>query len=314
MSLVTDVLKAGSDYELLQVVRILRHSKRLGRLIFEVSALPRANLSQVQEIERGPKEVTVRVAMDALAGAKSVLPDYFYQQLLASLHDDSQALLDFLNIFNHRYYQLHIAQRERNHLLLRQEQEAFEVAALTRFSQRSALHSLASLSEKDTALLPYSLLLGQKSNSLVTLQQMLSDYFSLHVTVRATPYSYHLLPRNSLSQLSGRGASNNRLGGGMCLGKRCVMQAKSIEITVAAASRDDYLKVSADSEFSSALKRLVHHYLRESTPIKLFLRVRRRFIAEPFLLSHSPQTLRLGESNCLAPNRKPDAFHKIILH
>jgi type VI secretion system protein ImpH len=314
MSLITDVLNTGSDYELVQVVRILRHSKTLGRLSFEVSALPRANLSQVQEIERGPKEVTVRVAMDALTGVKSVLPDYFYQQLLTSLHDDSQALLDFLNIFNHRYYQLYIAHRERNHLLLRQEKEAFEGRDLTRFSQRSALNALSGLCKKDSALLPYSLLLGQKSNSLITLQQMLSDYFSLQVTVRATPYSYHLLPRNTLSQLSGRGASNNRLGSGMCLGKRCVMQAKSIEVTVAAASRDDYLNVSADSEFSSALKRFVRHYLRESTPIKTFLRVRRRFIAEPLLLSNSPLALRLGQSNCLAPNRKPDAFHKIILH
>jgi hypothetical protein len=50
MSLITDVLCRGSDYELIQVVRILRHSKTLGRLSFEVSALPSANLSQVQEI------------------------------------------------------------------------------------------------------------------------------------------------------------------------------------------------------------------------------------------------------------------------
>lgn len=313
MSLTAAITQAPSDFELLQIVRILRHSTSQGELCFAVSALPNDNLSEVQDIEKRGKRLTVSVALEALTGAKSVLPDYFYQQLLSSLHQENSALLDFVNIFNHRYYQLYLAQRQRNHLLLRQEHEEIEGRKLTRFSQRAALHALSGLNNTDQALLPYSLLLGQKSASITVLQQILSDYFSLKVSVKAQVSSHHLLPRNMLSQLSGQSLKNNKLGRGLCLGKSCTLQAKTLEIMVRVESRESYLKITKDEQFVGTLKRLVNHYLREAPPIKLFLSVRRRLLQAPQLLSNSSQSLRLGESSCLAPERKPDALHKILL-
>ncbi|MGB1237015.1 MAG: type VI secretion system baseplate subunit TssG [Pseudomonadales bacterium] len=313
MSVVSALRTHASDFELIQAVRVLRMSAAQGQLYFALSALPKANMSQIQHVATQGSAITVEVVLEALGGAKSVLPDYFYQQLLTSLHQDDSALLDFLNIFNHRYTQLYLAQRERNHLLLRDEQERLQGRELTRFSQRRALQSLSGLSEHNSALLPYSLLLGQKSNHLPTLQRLLADYFELNIQVRAQLHSHHLLPRSMLSQLSARGELNNRLGRGVCLGKRCTLQAKSIEICVAVSSREEYLRIQGDVHFSAALKRVAQHYLREPTPIKLLLQVRRRFLSEPQLLSNSRQALRLGESNCLAPQRKRDAIHQILL-
>lgn len=313
MSLAAAVKQDPSSFELLQIVRILHHSAAQGRLSFAVSALPNDNLSQVQGIEQNGQQLTVSVAIEALTGAKSVLPDYFYQQLLMSLHQDNCALLDFVNIFNHRYYQLYLAEQQSNHLLLRQEYEEFEGRKLTRFSQRAALNALSGLNATDQAFLPYSILLGQKSASIAVLQQILSDYFALKVTVKAQMSSHHLLPRNMLSQLSGRSIKNNKLGRGLCLGKSCTLQAKSLEIMVWVDSRENYLKLTADEQFVGTLKRLVNHYLREAPPLKLFLNVQRRLLRAPQLLSNSTQSLRLGESSCLAPERKPDALHKILL-
>jgi len=303
----------SSDYELVQVVRILRNSSERGQLIFDTSPLANANLSQVQAIELAGDDVKISVAIEALTGAKSVLPDYFYEQLLVSLHDENNALLDFLNIFNHRYYQLYVAQIERNHLLLREEQECLAGSKKHHFSQRSALHSLAGLVDEDNALLPYTLLLGQKSNSLSALQQILRDYFLLRIDVKPQARSHHWLPINMLWTLGTKTGTNTRLGRGVCLGKRCILQAKAIQITVLPINREEYLQVKADTKLTAALERFIHHYLRELIPIKIFLCVRRRFINAPLLISHSGQSLRLGESNCLAPERNPDVYHNILL-
>jgi len=316
MSIIGKISSEPGRFDLIQVIRILRHSALKGQLSFAVEDMPHNSLSQVQSVNRSSKGIKIKLAIEALAGAKSVLPDYIYEQLLASLHTDNYALLDFLNIFNHRYYQLYITGLERNNLLLREEQERCEGPELTRFPQRKALCALAALPDSDqylNGLLSYSVLIGQKSKNLQALKQLLSSYFQLQIEVRVLLKTHHLLPKSSLSQMSATQATNNSLGRGMCLGKTCQLQGKSLEIRVCPNSRNQYLKIAADRSFAKALQRTVELYMREFNPIRMYFYVKREFLAEPQLSSNRDCAVRLGESNCLAPGRRPHALQQMLI-
>ncbi len=316
MSVIAQMSSAPKRYDFIQVIRILRRSRMQGELSFAVEALPYNSQCEVQSINQSSQGVKVTLALEALAGAKSVLPDYFHEHLLACLHTENNALLDFLNIFNHRYYQLYSAGIERNNLLLREEQESSEGRELTRYSQRKALSAFGALNDTDqylSGLLPYSILIGQKSKNLTGLKQILCSYFALQIEVKVVLKTHHLLPKSSLSQLSAKHTANNGIGKGMCLGKSCQLQSKSMEVRVLPKSRAQYLLTAADKDFSGALRRTIELYMREYNPLRVFFYVKREFLAEPQLSSNRDCAVRLGESNCLAPGRKPQVLQQMLI-
>lgn len=317
MSLVKEITTNPAHFDFIQVIRILRRSAYQGGLRFILEPLPAANRHPVQSVQLDSEQCQIRVAMTALAGAQSVLPDYFYQQLLLALHNENTALLDFVNIFNHRYFQLHLAQCERNNLLLRYEAEKHQGRNLTRFSQQRALSSISALPWQDKkldGLLSYSILLGQKSRSLSGLKQLLENYFEIKVKVHTKLQSHHVLPTEILSKISALTGQNNQLGTGICLGKSCKLQAKSLEISLILDSAEQYNTFKNNTDFSQSVRKVVMLYLREHTPLKLFLQVKRKFISKPQLSTQSSLAMRLGGSNCLAPERKPEQQQNILLH
>lgn len=316
MSLMASMTKQTADYDFVQVVRILRYAAKQKTLDFSVASMPEGIDREVQSIRYESDSVKISLAMEALAGVKSVIPDYFYEQLLAALHTENDALLDFLNIFNHRYFQLVFVRAQQSHLLLREEYEQQQGKDLTRYRQADAIRSLSALPrdvEGDFSMFKYSVLLGLKTKNLRALQQLLSSYFKLQISVAALSSSHHLLPKTTLSQLSAKGAANNQLGKGMCLGKTCQLHFKSLTVTVEPQTAQEYRKINQDGAFAKKLKETVEVYLREQSQIKLFLYVKRKFLPEPQLSSDATHAVRLGETNCLSPQRKPEEFQKILL-
>ncbi|WP_379909181.1 type VI secretion system baseplate subunit TssG [Marinobacterium aestuariivivens] len=302
-------------FEFIQAVRLLRALTPGRPLRFDAEPMPDGLEAEVRALDLSGPEARIRLGLEALSGVRGVLPPYLYERLLASLHREDQALDDFLNLFNHRFFQLQQSERERASLLLRDEQERAGGAALGRLPQRQCLRSLAALpTADDSGLLRYSLLLGLKTRSLGGLRRLLSDYFALPIHVDAVAQSRARLPATSLTRLGGPEARNNRLGQGLLLGRTGLLHFQRLEIRVQPRDRDEYRALLADSGFAGRLRALVRTYLREATDLKLYLQVRRDFIAEPQLSSRPDRAVRLGKPTASRPGSAPGSSAKFFCH
>lgn len=313
MSLMQSIQQQPQRLEFIQVIRLFRHMAKTRKVEFFSESMPIGSGQQVVAIEHLGSTSRIRLGLDALSGVKGVLPAYIYEELLASLHDEDQALENFLNIFNHRYYQLLHSSVEKGRLLLRDEQEQFDKEQLTRQDQRRCLASLTALPSGSTSLLPYSVLFGLKVRSLTGLKQLLCDYFAMKIHVRPTEQSVHRLPLSSLTQVGQRQGRNNRLGRGVLLGCTGRLHYQCLEVLVEPREQHEYRALQQDSRFAGRLKELVQAYLRETTDLKLYLYVKRAFISQPVLSSADNVAVRLGEANCLSPQLRPDEYRKILL-
>jgi len=316
MSLSAKLQRQPQRFDFIQVIRLLRRMAQTRTLRLGAEPMPDGTAREVQAIEQMGAESRIRLGLEALSGARGVIPHYLYEELLAGLHQDDRALEQFLDIFNHRYYQLLHGELEKGNLLVREEQERVEAASLVRMPQRAGLSRLAALPGHRAAepdLLRYTVLLGLKVRSLGALRQLLSDYFELTIHVSVADSSRHLLPSTSLTRLGGRDARNNRLGQGVLLGRQGTLHFHRLEVRVEPRDRREFVALQADPRFSGRLRELVQAYLRETTDVKLYLYVKRAFIAQPQLSSRPSTAVRLGEANCLAPRVKPGEYRKILL-
>ncbi|WP_027858904.1 type VI secretion system baseplate subunit TssG [Marinobacterium jannaschii] len=303
--------------DFIQAIRLLRQMGDSGELRLTAEPMPEGDPAEVLAVERLGSETCLKLGLEALSGARGVLPDYLYEELLSSLHDEEQALNDFLDLFNHRYYQLLQGVTEKGNLLLRDEQEQCDSALVTRTAQRQCLTQLSALPQlpdAETGLIGYSLLLGMNLRSLDGLRQLLCDYFELRIHVQATPVTRYRLPASTLSRIGrGGGAQNNRLGQGLLLGRSGEMNFHRLEILVEPADQAQYLSLQSDLQFAARLRQVSEAYLRERSELKLYLYVKRAFIAQPLLSSRPRAGVWLGEANCLAPHLRPEEYRKILL-
>lgn len=317
MSLTATMFNNPQQFEFVQVVRLLRQISLTKKIQYQSDPMPVGDNFDVVSIENTSQKVKVTVGLEALSGCRGVIPDYLYHELLQSLHDDSSSLQSFLDVFNQRYLELLSNAVTARNALLREEQEAILGKTLTRLSQKTALSQLYALpnsllDKSDPSILRFSFLMGLKTRSLQGLNQILREYFKLDVesnVIASTPYR---MPKQSFSRLGSRVGRNNQLGGGLLLGKQGTQLYQALEIRIQPASRKEYLSLLMNSHFSSTFRQLVSAYLREVVDVKIYLFVKRAYIDAP-VLSSSNLGFRLGEANCLSPERKLNEYRKILL-
>ncbi len=316
MSLATAVLAQPRRYEFIQVIRLLRQVAKEKQLRFVPEPMPEGDSEEVIAIELGVTTCKVTLGMAALSGCRGVIPDYLYQELLNTLHQEEFSLQAFLDVFNHRYYQL-FANAITSNLLLKEEQETLQAGNTTGLRQRDALAQLSALpqsltNKSSTSLLRFSVLIGLKARNLSTLKQLLSEYFDLDIAAQVPEKIVYRMPLNCLTKLGQYEGQNQRLGRGFLLGKKGEQYFQSLEILVKPRSHREFLGLHANWHFARSLRELVSVYLRELTDVKVYLYVKRAYINEPKLSALSGG-IRLGEANCLLPKYSPDEYRKILL-
>ncbi|EAQ66490.1 hypothetical protein MED121_07395 [Marinomonas sp. MED121] len=316
MSVATAMLAQPRRYDFIQVIRLLRQIAKEKQLRFIPEPMPEGDSEDVIAIELGVSTCQVTLGLAALSGCRGFIPDYLYQELLNALHQEEYSLQVFLDVFNHRYYQL-FANAMTNSLLLKEEQEIVQPANVTGLKQKDALAQLSalpqSLTDKSTtSLLRFSVLIGLKARNLKTLKQLLSAYFDLDIQAKVTEENIYRIPANCLTKLGQFDGQNQRLGRGFLLGKQGAQHFQSLEILVRPRSHQEFLGLHANWHFARSLRELVSVYLRELTDVKVYLYVKRAYINEP-KLSAINGGIRLGEANCLLPKYAPEEYRKILL-
>ncbi|MGF1681926.1 type VI secretion system baseplate subunit TssG [Photobacterium minamisatsumaniensis] len=319
MSVVSRLFTHPQTFDFIQAVRILNtmggHAGMSLRL--ESDPMPKGMPTAVTGIEKTNDEIKLRLGLEALSGCKGVIPDYLYAEMLQSLHQDDQALQKFLDVFNQRYYELRASVESAGNLLLRDEKESALEPTMTRLSQKAALASMFALpgrqhGRQDPSILRYGLALSNKSRSLSGLKRLLCDYFLLDISPNVLPSALYQIRPAHQTKIGWYGGQNHQLGQGVVLGSKGDQAFKSLEICITPRTKDEYLNLSKNAHLASTMKQLARTYLRENTEPKLYLYVKREYIDSP-VLSYGNSSMRLGEANCLAPQRRSSHFRKILL-
>ena len=311
MSVIAELMRHPQRFDFIQLIRLLRHHGRDQDLRLLAEPVPVGMATEVRALEGDE----VRLGVEALSGAKGVLPDYLQEAMLIQLYRDEHALQAFLDVLNQRYYRLLQAALERSSLLLREEQEQCADSALTRrMYQHHSLKQLAALGNQQQELFEYSLLLGLKSRNLNGLKQLLSGYFGVGIALKTNLEKRYRLEADSCTRLGIREGQNQTLGQGSLLGRTARLQYQTLEIHIIPATHEEYVRIQNDEQFAQAVRELTGVYLRDPVDLRLYLYVRRAFIKRPTISAKAGQPLRLGEGNCLAPERKPEEYRKILLH
>lgn len=172
------------------------------------------------EAPREPGQPEMTVTFMGLTGPLGVLPHPYTELLLDRLlrHRD-RALLDFLDLFNHRMISFFYRAWEKHHfpaLFERSREDHFTEAlkALVGLGTRGLGNRLE---VPDEGLLPYAGLIAQRPHSAVSIAAILSDHFGVCVQVAQGTGQWLPLDDDSLSRL---GTANSRLGLSTVAGSR----------------------------------------------------------------------------------------------
>ncbi|MGF1776154.1 type VI secretion system baseplate subunit TssG [Vibrio nomapromontoriensis] len=289
-------------------VKSSQPEKRGNRLSihYQAAAMPDGDTHEIYSVDSDHNGIHLTLAMSALSGVKGVIPDYIYEELLTSLHQEESGLQAFLDIFNHRFFEITYSLRTQRWLLLQQEQDAH---IYDRLAKISGLPSHAK------SLFRYTLLFGQNSRNLNVLSQILNDYFELQIHVGVIHSEKRKLPTNAQSTIAKAAnlRNNNALGQGLLLGSQCEVPNSGIQVYIEPIDRQQVKQLRSDHRLASAVKDIVRHYLKDDTPVMVYLLILRRYLGSPILSHQQQNAARLGEVDCLAPERFPDKKVKIRL-
>jgi type VI secretion system protein ImpH len=251
-----------------------------------------------------------------LAGAHGPLPDAYMPQLL---RDESCALRDFLDIFNHRIlllvYRIHAAHHPE--LTLTEPwngqcaSELFALIGLGRdpdAATRNKIGVPGQTSVPDRALLEFSGLLAHRPRSASGLERLLSEYFRVPAKVRQFAGGWFDLSAEQWTRIGVSTGRNHALGLDTVLGKRAWDEHAGVAIRLGPLDLDTFTGFLPEGAAHRALSDLARLYLNDEFDISLELVLEKDQVPWALLSSSEPDSaLRRASLGRLAWLRAPAA-------
>lgn len=198
-------------------LRLLQRRKPVSSAPSE-DAIATGELPTAEPEEPGQPEMTI--AFMGLTGPLGVLPHPYTELLIERIvrHRD-QALLDFLDIFNHRMLSFFYRAWEKHHFpaLYESRREDHFTEALTALIGLGTRGLTGRLGLPDESLLPYAGIIAQRPHSATAIAALLSDQFGVMVQVVQCTGQWLELDDDSVSRL---GMANSQLGVSTVMGRR----------------------------------------------------------------------------------------------
>lgn len=250
--------------------------------------------SQVQEMQTGGSDApTIGVNVFGLIGQQGVLP-YWYsvvvQEAATTARPRNKAPLAFFDIFQHRMLSLFYRAWEKS-----RPEVAFERGGTDLLE--TGLRAAAGLATEglrdrhelfDASLLFYSGLLGPTQRSALALEQLLTDYFDLPVSVEQFAGGWFTLDETALTRLGQDGASEE-LGLGTVLGDAIWNEQASVRIRIGPLTREAFESFLPGGAAMRELQALVRFYTGESVEVDAQLVLRQQDV----------RGVRLGDRSAL---------------
>jgi type VI secretion system protein ImpH len=261
--------------------------------------------SQVRElqapaVDSDPPVMTA--AFMGLTGPLGVLP-WHYTELLIELEQlKNPCLEEFFNLFNHRMISLFYRAWEKHHFFVSYERAPEKTDSLSQYlfdligMGTEGLRNR--LSFPDHALLRYAGLIAQRPHSAVALRGILSDYFSVPVTVSDFAGKWFPLEPDGLSRL-GEDSAHNQLGVDVVVGDAVWNQQALVRIEIGPldiAKFEEFLPVGKGYR---AIQDWLEFFLGRSTGFDIRLTLAAADVPACALSDEAPHPTRLGWASWL---------------
>lgn len=248
--------------------------------------------SPVYDISRPTREFPcagITVTFLGLTGPSGVLPRHYTEHLetirYKAKHKEKLALRDWFDIFNHRAISLFYRAWEKYRFFVPYEREEYLDAEPDPFTtallsfvgignrtlrRRIAVERRSTDGQADTlanvddqSLIHYGGLFAQQTRNVVGLQQVLTDYFQVHVEVQQFVGQWLLLDTENQSRLVS-GFGNCELGKSVVVGERVWDVEGKFRIRVGPLHYDQFIEFLPDSSPNSHRKSfyLLSHLVR----------------------------------------------------
>lgn len=339
--LINKALAEPEAFSLLQLMRIinrqLANSSQPFQLVISADPMPNNTANEISDFTLQENCALITSSKSSLTSGDAAVPQYIYQALLQAFHQEDYALHDFLNMLNDRYFKLYARTIEKTHLLLTDEVDRyFKLENHPQKPQRALASCIAQLTslpavEESKNWLGYSLMLGKPNRSQRDLQQILSDYFSLSISIQCNKLTKHQLSQENWTRLGvlkkqvfrigntkknssqHNTGQNNQLGQGFLLGKRCWLAKQKMNITITAQSEEQLQMLSRHNAWYLELAQMSRFYLRDKTPIAIYLQAPENWFSRSKISLNSEETVCLGRGFYL-PNSTQDKAITYLIH
>jgi len=230
--------------------------------------------SQVQSLQweegRAP---FLRVNFMGLTGLQGPLPQWYTTVILEQLRSGDAPLRDFLDIFNHRSLSLFYRAWQKYRFGV-----AYERGDRDKFFLN--LLALIGLGTPglpgqqgvvDEALIFYAGLLSPHQRSAAALEQLLSDYFDVHVEVDELVGGWYRLDPNTQCCMDGTETPSQQLGKGAVLGDETWDQHSRVRIKLGPLSLAQYLEFLPSGSAYKPLQALTRFYSNQEYEFEIQL-------------------------------------------
>ena len=323
MPIIQQALAQPEQFDLVQLIRIINRytlaAEQPFELVVEADPMPNNGYSQISDFSIRGRQAVITSNQTSLSSGNAVVPVYIYEELLKAFHREQYALHDFLNIFNDRYFQLYARTVEKSYLILAEESDRYFYDEKKNSSRQHAklVDCMAGLTglpatQQTKNWLGYSLMLGMPNRSQRQLQQVLTDYFGLTLSVRSKALSKHQLTEESWTRIGGDQPQNNQLGRGFLLGQRCWLALQRLIITITPESPEQLAQLYQTSGWYLEMADMTRCYLRDKTEIEIYLKAPDNWVKRISLSNNTGETVRLGRGFHIKSSQQDNAVVYLI--
>ena len=313
----------GYRFNFFQAVRMLDwlypdrasvgHEAPPGQEVVRFHSYPSLNFppSPIYDVAKGeqPEDPAhMIIAFMGLTGPQGVMPRHYTEMILERLRERDRTLLDFFDLFTHRFVSLFYRAWEKYHI-----PTAFERGVVKGSGEDVVSQSLFALvgmgtpglkerlSFNPTTLLGYAGLFGQHPHSSVSLQHMLTDYFKLPVHIEQFLGQWLDLSVDNQTHLTSREV-NNVLGETSIAGTRVWDQQAKFQLRIGPLSLPDFVKMLPSGQANKALIQLTRFFTGKELDFDVRLALKAKEVPECRLQEDQECPPRLGWNTWLKVN------------
>ncbi len=268
--LMKELEELPSSFSFIQVIRLLRvflkHNGNTEKLLQEnVWVEPLLSLAfpgtDVYDLRKKGDKYVISATFLGLYGPSSPLPVYYTEEIINEHLEEKRVKKDFLDIFNHPFYELFVRIWNKYRVWLKILDEKNEEAYRFIFSFLG-LDKVNIDYQKDRDFLRYAPLFSQRPRSAIGLKSIVSDF--LHEENVTLEQCLKHKSKIAVEQRWVLGITNCRLGVDTTVGEEIETRNLKIKIEAGPLKKREFLRVLPGSPGFSKLKRYIRLYLEHS--------------------------------------------------
>jgi type VI secretion system protein ImpH len=307
--LATELVEDACSFEFFQAValleRILSERRAVGSFsspeqeTVRFRSNPRMGFpaSEIQELklnEEGPAEMMVNFM--GLTGASGVLPHPYSELILDRLRGKDRGLAAFLDIFNHRAVSLFYRAWQRSRFAVNYGAGARDL--FTQYLRDLLGIGTAGLAERqeveDEGLIHYVSLVAMQGRSATALEQILTDYFEVPVSIEQFTGAWYPLDASTQFEMNDSENVSREVGGGAVVGDAVWDRQGRARIRIGPLTMEQYSEFLPQARAYESLRAITRFFSNDTIDFEVQLVLDRTEVPGIELDLNARRPARLG--------------------